>query len=133
MGAYEFGPDHTAVFQRLATTTRVMAWAGFALAAVFLSAGVLGLVRPPLHLSRGVAPTLAVLVLLGAPAAVYASVRLRSASARLALVATSVGRDVPHAVSAGASLADAFRAVTGMLFVHVCLAVALVALGFPRG
>ncbi len=133
MGAYEFGAADEAIFLRLASSTRVMAFAGLALTALLLVAGGVGLVHPPAYLPPRLGPALGALLLLGAPPAAYASWRLKAASAELGRVVSTSGRDVPLAVAAGAALRDAFRALAVMLLLHVGVALTVLALGLPRG
>ena len=133
MGVYEFGPREEAVFARLSGVSRAMAFAGFALAGLLVAAGVAAFVLPPTYLPRTVTAAMGALLLcIAAPTAWSARALLRAALG-LGLVATTAGHDVPHAVTAGAGLRDAFRAVTVMLALDALAAAALAGLVLPRG
>jgi hypothetical protein len=131
--SHEFGAADDVVFLDLASSASRVGVAGYALGAVLLVAGVVGLAYPPFHLPHHAAPVVAIVTLVGAAPPCVAARHLRSSAERLRSVALTAGDDVAHLMAAVAGLERAFTALAAMLGFDALGLAAVVALLFPRG
>jgi hypothetical protein len=131
--AYEFSAQDNELFDTMSKSSRRMARAGTVLALLLAAGGLAGVLLPPPHLPRGVAPAVGALTLLGALPAGWAARHLDAASKSIGLVASTEGHDVPHVADAVGRLRDAFNALAVMLLVDGVVVAAVVAMLFPRG
>jgi hypothetical protein len=131
--SHEFGAADDVVFLDLAGSASRVGLAGYALGAVLLVAGAVGLAQPPFHLPHHAAPVVAVVTLLGAAPPALAARHLRASAERLRAVALTQGDDVAHLMAAVDGLHRAFTSLAAMLGVDALGLAAVVALLLPRG